>query len=419
MKKNAVKIQLVVGLCALLLSFITTNPLTAQNIIGGATGDPSAVLDLRSSSKGLLLPRLTTEARSAIANPAEGLLIYNTSLGCVEINLGNSSSPDWVCMLALSGRLASLDCDGVTHNGTVTVGEEASGVSSVIPYTGGSGGFYDAQAVPSTGVTGLTARLSAGAFASGSGSLTYTITGTPSGEGTATFVLNIGGQSCTLNRTVVEICGAYVAAGVWKEFMCHNLGANTNADPLTPSWELIGNYFQWGRNPTCFGRDGIDGTNPCSSPVYGASGPWGSTTANDNAGAITGWSTTPASDDAWRDDVKTSDDPCPAGFRIPTQAQWNGLVNPSLNTRTFVGTWGENSTNYSNGLRFGNTLFLPAAGSRDSNQGWQGVRGSRGDYWSSTSSADANARHLGFESSDAGTGSIPRNLGLSLRCIAE
>jgi hypothetical protein len=72
-------------------------------------------------------------------------------------------------------------------------------VSSAVPYTGGNGGTHNGQAVSSTGVTGLTATLAAGTFASGSGSLLYTISGTPSGSGTANFALNIGGQSCTLN----------------------------------------------------------------------------------------------------------------------------------------------------------------------------------------------------------------------------
>jgi hypothetical protein len=77
-------------------------------------------------------------------------------------------------------------------------------VNSVIPYTGGNGGAHNGQTVASTGITGLTATLAPGNFASGSGSLTYTITGTPSGTGTASFALNIGGQSCTLNRTVTS-----------------------------------------------------------------------------------------------------------------------------------------------------------------------------------------------------------------------
>ena len=100
--------------------------------------------------------------------------------------------------------IASLDCAGATHNGTLTGGTAASGVSSVISYTGGDGSAHSGQIVTSTGVTGLTATLAAGNFASGSGSLTYTITGTPSAGGTASFAINIGGQSCTLARTVAS-----------------------------------------------------------------------------------------------------------------------------------------------------------------------------------------------------------------------
>lgn len=47
--------------------------------------DPSAILDLQSQSQGLLLPRLTTAQRNAIANPAHGLHIYNTTTNCVQV----------------------------------------------------------------------------------------------------------------------------------------------------------------------------------------------------------------------------------------------------------------------------------------------------------------------------------------------
>jgi hypothetical protein len=46
------------------------------------------------------------------------------------------------------------------------------------------------------------------------------------------------------------VFGAYVALFVWKEFDCYNLsaiGKTTNDDPFTPSWRLIGGYWQWGR----------------------------------------------------------------------------------------------------------------------------------------------------------------------------
>ena len=100
--------------------------------------------------------------------------------------------------------IASLACGSATNNGTLTGGTAASGVSSVISYTGGDGSAHSGQTVTSTGVTGLTATLAAGNFATGAGSLTYTITGTPSAGGTASFAINIGGQSCTLTRTVAS-----------------------------------------------------------------------------------------------------------------------------------------------------------------------------------------------------------------------
>ena len=100
--------------------------------------------------------------------------------------------------------IASLACGSATNNGTLTGGTTASGVSSVISYTGGDGSAHSGQTVTSTGVTGLTATLAADSFASGNGSLTYTITGTPSAGGTASFAINIGGQSCTLARTVAS-----------------------------------------------------------------------------------------------------------------------------------------------------------------------------------------------------------------------
>jgi uncharacterized protein (TIGR02145 family) len=57
----------------------------AQNIgMGIATPDSSAHLDVSSSSKGFLPPRMTTAQRNAIASPAAGLTIYNTTVNCLQ-----------------------------------------------------------------------------------------------------------------------------------------------------------------------------------------------------------------------------------------------------------------------------------------------------------------------------------------------
>ena len=44
----------------------------------------SAVFEMESTSKGLLLPRMTSAQRNAIVSPATGLVIYNTTKNCVE-----------------------------------------------------------------------------------------------------------------------------------------------------------------------------------------------------------------------------------------------------------------------------------------------------------------------------------------------
>lgn len=62
----------------ILITFISMSDLIAQNIgIGTTTPNASAILEISSSNKGLLLPRLTDT--SSVASPAKGLMIYNNT----------------------------------------------------------------------------------------------------------------------------------------------------------------------------------------------------------------------------------------------------------------------------------------------------------------------------------------------------
>jgi uncharacterized protein (TIGR02145 family) len=56
----------------------------AQIALGADTPNSSAMLDVSSTTQGFLPPRMTTTQRNAISNPAEGLTIYNTTLGCLD-----------------------------------------------------------------------------------------------------------------------------------------------------------------------------------------------------------------------------------------------------------------------------------------------------------------------------------------------
>ena len=70
----------------------------AQTGVGTISPDASAQLEINSTTKGLLPPRMTTAQRDAITSPAPGLLIYNTTLGCLQINTGTAAAPVWQCL---------------------------------------------------------------------------------------------------------------------------------------------------------------------------------------------------------------------------------------------------------------------------------------------------------------------------------
>ncbi|MBF4505390.1 hypothetical protein IRZ83_01850 [Flavobacterium sp. JLP] len=65
----------------LLLFFLFLNFIgNAQIGIGTVTPNASSVLDITSTTKGMLAPRMTTTQRTAITTPADGLLVYDTDL---------------------------------------------------------------------------------------------------------------------------------------------------------------------------------------------------------------------------------------------------------------------------------------------------------------------------------------------------
>jgi len=61
-----------------LLLFLGTCAFTESIGIGTNTPHPSASLDITDSTKGILIPRMTFSQRSAIQNPSEGLMVYQT-----------------------------------------------------------------------------------------------------------------------------------------------------------------------------------------------------------------------------------------------------------------------------------------------------------------------------------------------------
>ena len=89
------KSQLNLIAAALILLFCSSNTIHAQSMgISNAaiTPDPSSILEMRTTEKGILIPRMTTAERDNISSPATGLMLYNTITN--QYNFYNGSA--WV-----------------------------------------------------------------------------------------------------------------------------------------------------------------------------------------------------------------------------------------------------------------------------------------------------------------------------------
>lgn len=86
-------------------------PLIAQSVgIGTSTPNSSAILDVSSTSKGILLPRMSTAQRDAIVSPAVGLSVFNTDDQCTDIFDG----VNWIKNCGLKQQTDSVTYPGNT-----------------------------------------------------------------------------------------------------------------------------------------------------------------------------------------------------------------------------------------------------------------------------------------------------------------
>jgi hypothetical protein len=87
----------------------------------GTLPDPSAMLDVKSTSKGMLIPRMNQAQRETILSPAAGLTIFQTdNTPGIYYNSGSSVSPIWV--IAGNGSFWGLSGNSGTNPSTNFVG---------------------------------------------------------------------------------------------------------------------------------------------------------------------------------------------------------------------------------------------------------------------------------------------------------
>lgn len=95
----------------LLFSGIVLSHLLSAQSVGINTGapDPSAMLDVKSNTKGILLPRTSTISRIAIVNPAKGLMLYDSTASAFWFHSGTA----WL-QIADADNIWNLACNAAT-----------------------------------------------------------------------------------------------------------------------------------------------------------------------------------------------------------------------------------------------------------------------------------------------------------------
>jgi len=182
---------------------------TAINTSGNAAHG-SAILDVTSTDHGLLIPRMTTAQRDAIATacsctPAAGLIIYNTD--CQAINYYNGAA--WIAL----GNTGSVSTPGAI-TGNQTPCQNATGIT------------YSITSV--TGATGYNWTVPTGASVA-------------TGQGTTSITVNFGTADGSVCVTAYNACGASSAS-------CTAI--TLSSVPAQPS-------VITGTTPVCQGNNGV------------------------------------------------------------------------------------------------------------------------------------------------------------------
>jgi hypothetical protein len=106
--------------------------------VGTSSPSASAVLDLTSTTKGLLPPRVTTTEQNAIATPSAGLIVYNTTLGAYTYYNGSAWKEMSIVGGANSGAsLANPVVTGLTlgDGSFVVEGSTANDFETTVQFT--------------------------------------------------------------------------------------------------------------------------------------------------------------------------------------------------------------------------------------------------------------------------------------------
>lgn len=237
-------------LFSLAFSLLYLFPLFGQGVkIGAEQGnpDPSSILDVESTQKGFLPPRMSSEERDAISNPAPGLHIYNTTTNCD--NFFNGTGWREVCGSCIPPAPflpSAISGDASPCPGTTGLSYSVSPIAGVsyqwdLPQgwsqtSGGNSSSIVVTAGSSAGTIVVTPSNSCGNGPSQT--LTVTPPGLPTVANAGADQLNVAGIS-----TVLEANTPLVGSGGWGFAQGSGGSITEPTNPQSTFTGLAGNSY--------------------------------------------------------------------------------------------------------------------------------------------------------------------------------
>lgn len=305
-----------------------------------------------------------------------------TDAGRHEFALNTSAGSCSFFWDIISGQavISSFVCQAGT--GLMSVGLPVSDVTQTITANVEAIGNYNIRAF-ANGV----AFSAVGTFtAIGFQDVVLTATGIPLVVGAFDYVI-VGTPSCTFNRSAIFA----VKGAAGKTWFAYNLGASA---PASSQFDTVnyGDLYQWGR-----GTDGHEKRNSDFITTQATS----NTPGHDKfIAAGNGHWRNPANFNLWQG-VNGINNPCPDGFRLPTEAEWTSEIAAS-GIRNLA-------TAYSSVLK------LVPAGRRTITGG---LATANGQYWSSTVKGNFVDVYT-FRDTDVLLSTTVPVAGYSVRCITD
>jgi uncharacterized protein (TIGR02145 family) len=372
----------------ILFAIFTTFATTAQSVginADGSAANVSAMLDISSTTKGFLPPRMTYAEKTAISTPAAGLIVYCTNCGVT----GEMQFYNGIAWINFSGA-AGTTVPGAPTILNATVGNAQGTVDFAAPSSNGG-----------SGITGYTVTSSPGSFTATGASSPLTVTGLTNGTFYTFTVIatNVVGSSVA-SSPVAASAGVTIGTQVWVEF---NLDVVTYSD---------GTVIPQVSDPTAW-----------ANLTTGAWCYYNNTTANGTTyGKLYNWNAVKGIHDT--DPNTPNKKLAPTGYHIPSDAEWSTLITylggdsvaGGKMKATGTALWlspNQGATNSSGftglpgGYRYYNGTFLSI--------------GNVGFWWSSSEYDTTNAwsRYLSSNSGIAYRNNINKVDGFSVRCLRD